>query len=144
MANKLAYLFIASALVIGNSFALSLGDKLDTQVAMTTSLQHTSLTEETSKYIVYRSISANSTTQYKVNRSTHKIYGINWKNKEAMPIKDILGSYYPEFKKSWQNRSNKFNHRYLYINDGDLYIEQFGSILSGFQGMATVKSLAPQ
>jgi hypothetical protein len=79
-----------------------------------------------------------------VNNRTHIVYSIIWDKKQANNLKDILGTtYYPKFEQASKNPSKRIPLRGIVIDDGNLTVSQFGSMLSGIHGIASVKSIAP-
>lgn len=142
--NKLLIL-ISSVLLMHGACAVSLGDTMNQQVAAqtNTTTSVTKLLSSDSKSSTFISTSTQGSMRFLVNNHTNKVYSISWQDKQAANLENVLGSsYYPEFNAA-KTTAVRIPLRGIAVNDGNLSVSQFGSMLSGFQGVATVSSLAP-
>ncbi|MCC2625320.1 MAG: hypothetical protein K0R14_1193 [Burkholderiales bacterium] len=144
--NKLLIL-LSTILVVKLSGAISLGDTLNETVAAqkNTTTSALKLVEKKSTSSKFQSTSADgkAVITYLVNNKSNKVYSISWQDSKATNLQEILGStYYAKFAASKTKKRIPF--RGVNFDDNDLVVTQFGSMLSGVQGAASVKSLAPE
>jgi hypothetical protein len=143
--NKLLIL-LSSVLLVQVSLAVSLGDTLNQKIAVQTNTTNSTmkLINSDNKSSTFISTSTQGNMKFLVNNKTSKVYSISWHNNQAANFADILGNtYYPKFQTASKKPTIHVPLRGIMVDDGDLYVSQFGSMLSGFQGVATVSSLAP-
>lgn len=129
------------------SFAISLGDTLNEQVAIQTNSTTitTKIITNSDKFSTFQTTSNHGQIKMLVNNRTHRIYSMTWDDTKSVSLPDILGStYYPEFQEASKHPQMRIPRRAISIDNGDLMVHQFGSMLSGIHGTAIVKSLSPK
>lgn len=142
--NKSLY-FLLTTIIVSSSFAISLGDIFDQQILLqsNTSTQITKLVSKNSKFISYQTNSNHGTINFLVNVSNNKVYSISWNEKQNIILRDILGEYYLQFQQSAKKPQSHMPLRAITVDNGDLYVTQFGSMMIGMHGTAYVRSIAP-
>lgn len=143
---KKLLILLSGILLIQTSFAISLGDIMNQDVAvqMNTTTSATKLIASDNNSSMFQSISTEGNIKFLVNSKTSRVYSISWQEKQAANLKEILGNaYYSEFQAAAKKPTIRVPLRGIVVDDGDLLVSQFGSMLSGFQGTATARGLAP-
>ena len=126
--------------------AISLGGTMNQKIAaqINTTTSATKLLTQNSKVSTFQNTSAHGIMKFMVNNKTSRVYSISWQDKQAANLKEILGNtYYSEFQQAAKKPTLRVPLRGIMVDDGNLQVNQFGSMLSGIQGIATVNSLAP-
>ncbi len=145
--KKLLWLLILIS-ISQTGLAIALGDTFDNKTFSenNTPTQTIKLINEdkNSKFLIYQITSSNSKINISVNQNTNKIFAIAWNDKFAINFKDRLGNYYSEFQKARKNPKQHLPLRSIAIDDGNLSVSQFGSMITGFHGSARVNNLAPK
>jgi len=132
--------------IFSNSvFALALGDTVNTSSlkAETNSTQIMKLAVTDAKHSQYMIKSTNGTLNILANNK-NQVYGFNWSLKSPDLDAMIGNKYLSSYKKAYENRSNKYNHRVLYIETPNLLVRQFGLPGGNKEGEIIAKDLAPK
>lgn len=138
-------IMILMGLFASNTFALSLGNVVDSSTVKNETTTNTRMAFSATK---------NDHTEYTINKSTgtatalvnnnNKVYAFTWRDK-APDIKGMLGTnstYNSEFDTAYANR-HMGDHRGLMISTEHLSVSQFGLPGGPFTGSMTAKDLAP-
>ena len=139
---------ILLGIIASNTFALSLGDTVDTTrpnlgmaIPAGSNMQLSARSYDHSEYEITEQ---NVTYKALVNNSG-QVYGFTWDN-NSPNLSTMLGGdvskYTAEFNKAYKNRPIG-DHRSLSIDTDTLSFSQFGLPGTSFSGSVTAKDLAP-
>ena len=144
--NKLLLVLLSNIALVQIVSAISLGDTMNQKIAaqVNTTTSTTKLITQNSKSSIFQNNSTHGSMKFMVNNKTSRVYSISWQDKQAANLKEVLGNtYYPEFEKAAKKPTMRVPLRGIRVDDGNLHVSQFGSMLSGVKGVATVDNLAP-
>lgn len=142
---KLLGIAILLLVNVSTGYAIALGDYItDDTIKFTTTVNQVMKLESTNlDYKMYVIKTANSEQHLSVN-AKNQVYKIHWKMFNP-DIQGMLGTNYQDaFNEGLTHRSNKFNHRFLIIENDKLKFEQFGLPEGIKEGEMVAKDLAPK
>ncbi len=100
----------------------ALGDQLVT-TSSTSSTNARKATSSGSGYSVSQSTTADGVMVRQYADSQGKVFGISWKGASLPPLRDLLGTYLPEYKKEVKARGRQFGRRSLKISTDNIVVE---------------------